>query len=171
MTATEITARQSKGLLTNLDTGQPIRWACWCNLETGEYRAYRIDPKIAKARGIPLASILYQARARLSWQPTPILRKTEAQAPAPRPAIRRRGTPIIAHAQRPCQTYGCIRLADWSVAVERALPAVSGAEGTFSAAELVETRWYCSWHYQRPQLWDARGELICEHEVLYARPQ
>ena len=59
----------ARGMLVEAETGRPIRFARWANLETGAYEAFRMDPREAKRRGIPLARLLYRGRARSTDRP------------------------------------------------------------------------------------------------------
>lgn len=162
----------ARGILKNADTGQPIRWSFWFDLETGEYKAFRMDPKAAKARGIPLPSIVYHGRTRLRWEPTAIVQALPT-APVPAPVVdhsrRRQFARCLALQDRPCQRYGCNRLATWKVADEVLLPPVEADGRKFETAETVGVRFYCEHHYKLPKLFDRRGELIGEQEVK-ARP-
>lgn len=170
MSAITLNARNARGRLVNADTGETILYAFWSDLESGEYLAYRINPKLAKLRNIPLRSLVYRGQARLRFEPAKLLPTSErpVRAPAPRPQLGR-GTPIIAHAQRPCQHYACTRAAAWRVADEESLPAQEADGRLYECAQLIGIRYYCDHHFEQPKLWDSRGELICEHEVK-ARP-
>lgn len=151
MISTTLTARSgARGLLVNADTGEPIRWAFRADLEAGTYSAYRIDPKQAKARGIPLAGIVYHGRARLRWEAAEII---EAP-PSPTvlaPPVQRQGVRVLALQSRPCQAYGCCRAADWKVADTVDLPSVEVEGRLFAATDVVGVRFYCSHHFRPPQ--------------------
>jgi len=163
------------GVLVDLATGQPIRKAFWANLATGEYKAWRTDPD---GRIVSPPEVV-AGRTQLKWLPTrPATPKTPPAADPDAPPVqaptllagrRRVGRPL-GLMNVPCDQRTCSRWAVWQVADELDKPAlvVAGVK-QYEQADLLNVRYYCDWHYQPPRLFDAKGEIIKEHEVE-ARP-
>lgn len=171
-----------RGVLANAETGQPIRWARWANLETGEYQAFRCDPQIAKERGIPLASLLYRGRCRLKFTPAAPLAAKPPLRIAPstpldeiRPEVLRgrKVTPILYVPGLPppeCDEPLCHRAAQYQVADEQLVEPEKGPDGKlYERAVTVGVRKYCSWHFRNPTQLSIRG-VQSEVEVS-VRPQ
>ena len=101
-----------RGLVFDLDTGQPIRWVRWADTETGEYEAFRSDPAAAKRLGTPLARLVYRGRARLKFVPThPAAKETapgSGRATTPQTTARPgKAERCLVLSNRPCRHYGC----------------------------------------------------------------
>lgn len=156
-----------KGVLVRADTGERIPWACWADLDTGEFGALVLD-----MTGQPVRPRrLYQGRCPLKFIAAPTTGTPRPATVAPAVCRVRRGVPISPFdARRRCQHYACDRPATWKVSDEQETAPVVRANGRLcETAQLVGTRWYCDWHYLFPRLFDGRGELIGE-TVVRARP-
>ncbi len=158
--------RPLAGVLVDATTRQPIRWARWHDERTGEYEAFRIDPKEAKRRGIPLHTILYRGRTRLEFIPDPLPTKAPSAAESrPREQRPQRRERCLMLADRECQEPKCHALATWSVADEEELPPVFGMFWTpqgkrqvwHERARTIGVRYYCAAHVRRPTSVNKRG--------------
>lgn len=71
--------------------------------------------------------------------------------------------------------HECTRRASWCVSDEVAVTPQAGkfasASALFERVQVVDRRWYCSWHFKPPRLLDARGEEIAEVGDDKVRPQ
>ena len=172
-----------RGLFLRADTRQPIRFVRWYDTETHEYEAFRCDPAIAKARGIPLRSLLYRGRARLEFQSAKPLdaKPTGRIAPstplaeiAPDVLRGRVAKPIIwlpGFTPPECQEPLCHRPAEWSVGVEQLVEPERGTDGKlWERAVMVDVSVWCSWHFKPPRQISQRGVEV-ELENIQARPQ
>lgn len=161
-----------RGVFLRADTRQPVRFLRWYDTETCKFEAFRCDPEMAKARGIPLTSILYRGRCRLEFIPAQPLDRNPASriAPStPMEEIRRevlkggevkvRPILIIPGQKRPeCDESLCHREADWAVAVEQMVEPEKDADGNqWERAVTVSTSLWCSWHYRPPRQISLRG--------------
>jgi hypothetical protein len=176
-----------RGILWNLDTGQPIPWVRWADVpatgeEIGTYEAFTMDPRVAKDQGRPLRSILVRRRARMRFQPT-------ANLPAPEPpkAVTHGSKPrTVTRHQRldvplfntrcdgpgkpPCNKRTCQHTAIYSTADEVQLePAIIGRR-RFQRGKMVRRWYWCEWCYQAPRILDARGEVIEVDNEVKTRP-
>lgn len=171
----------ARGVLLNAETGQRIRWVRWADIpedheQQGEYEAFSRDPEEAKARGIPLADIIYRGRCRLRFVPA-----------APRftctPTSERDLAGSLDEARRrlvdqrllvlglECDEPGCHRQAQYRVSDEQEIEPQRDAEGhQFERAIAVRARCYCARHYRLPTLTSMRG-VQAEVEVEEARPK
>lgn len=142
------------GVLIDLETGQEIRWARWANTDTGDYQAFRSDPKEARRRGISPTSLLYRGRTRLRFVASatasaPVKPTPQTPKPSRPPQVGRR---CVVTPGRGCQAYGCLRDAEWYVADEQALPEERGSDGRqYEQARVVGSRFLCPWHYSNPR--------------------
>lgn len=190
---------RARGLLLDVARNEPIRFVRWANLATGEFEAFRSDPKetnrLARClRQAALHALIYRDTVQLRWIPTVNLAAVAPPPAKPEPApavpadtarphrvgdMPAAGEPVwrpvkaervVAVAGRTCQHYACFRWADWMVSEEVERPPEVTAAGAFERAEHRRTRFWCDFHYQPPTLWDAKGELIQTQEVE-ARPQ
>lgn len=179
-----------RGVLINRDTGQRITHVRWAEIpdnpeQSGEYEAFRIDPELAKARGIPLVSILYRGRCRMQFTSATILENKPVIHLAPstpldeiRHEVLKGGevkvTSIIYLPGMPipeCEERLCHRPATWSVATERIVEPERGEDGRlYERAVTVLTRVYCDRHYRPPVQISQRG-VESEVEITRARPQ
>jgi hypothetical protein len=171
------------GVLINAQTNERIPFARWASIPDdpnaeGEFEALAVDQfgnKMVPAR-------VYRGRCRLRFIPKaapdlprkiPVNTGTAlTRLPPSSPAVQpqRRAVPVLMLRNRPCQHYACLRMAEWQVSEEVELAPITGTDGRlYDTAKHVRTWYYCSWHYKAPKLFDARGELICEHNVK-ARP-
>ncbi len=161
-----------RGMLVDADTGKPIRWAKWADLDSGEYTAFRINPKEARQRGIPLESILYSGKTRLRWVPAaPRFRPSKpSDAESLDEARQRLGIAIPPVDGVECEEPGCHRLAEWSVAREQLIEPERMPDGTLAErAVMIGRHQYCSRHYRNPVQVSLTG---VESEVeATARPQ
>lgn len=173
-----------RGTFLRADTQQPVRWVRWYDDASHEWEAFRCDPSVAKARGIPLRSILYRGRCRLEFTPSaPSQSKQQGRvAPStPLDEIRRevlkggeiKVRPIVWLADVPavvCDERFCHRRAEWSVGVERIVEPERGPDGRlYERAVMVACSVWCSRHYRSPRQISERG---VENEIeVTARPQ
>lgn len=185
-----IEAKNAKGVLVNADTGQPIRFARWAEIpddprQPGEFEAFRMDPNIAKARGIPLQSLLYRGRCRLQFMPAQLVsdKPTGRRAPStPLDEIRRevlRGgevkvKPVVwlpGVTPPECMEPLCHRAAEWAVSIEQLVEPEKDANGkSWERAVMVDAEFWCSWHFRPPRQISQRGVEV-ELENIGARPQ
>lgn len=169
-----------RGVLVNADTNSPIRWGRWARLPlsngvpdptlVGSYSAFRCEPKAAKAMGLSLRDLVYEAAARLKWVTGKILRPPTEPLPVQLPGGRQRYTRIVPLHDRGCEHYACHRAAEWLVCDETALPPLVAGGKQFEQAVTRDVRWWCSRHYQVPTVYDLDGELITIVDEIGARP-
>ncbi len=144
-----------RGML--FDGERPIRWAVWYDTATGEYEAFRIDPKDARRLKIPLSRLRYRGRsARLHFKEA-ILQGT---MPAPVLPSPRKGRRCVIDPMRKCGQRDCWRVAEWITQDERLLtPAVVAGRSFETAEEVGEPRYWCSHHYRMPNLVHPDGSM------------
>lgn len=174
-----------RGRFRRADNKQPLRFVRWYETETGEWEAFRCDPDIAKARGIPLRSILYRGRSRLEFiQAAPLASKPSGRAASATPldeirAAILKGGELHVQAivwlpgEKPpeCEGAKCHRRAEWSVAVEQIVEPERGSDGRFyERAVLIDAHNFCSWCYRPPRQISQRG-VETELDNIVARPQ
>ena len=171
-----------RGTFLRAGSRQPLRFVRWYDDQTHEWEAFRVNPDMAKARGINLQSILYRGRCRLEFIPAVAAGTQGRVAPStPLDEIRAevlkggelKVKPIVwVPGTRPpeCEERFCHRPAEWSVAVERIVEPERGPEGTlFERAVVVACAAWCSRHYRNPRQISERG---VESEIeVGARPQ
>ena len=173
-----------RGVLFRADTRTPVRFVRWYDAESGEFEAFRMDPEIARARGIPLRSLLYRGRCRLEFVPAQPLDPKPAGRIAPSTPldeIRRevlkggelKVRPIVwLPGQRPpeCEERLCHRPAEWAVSVEQLVEPERGEDGNlYERAVMVAAHCFCSWHFRNPRQLSTRG---VEYELeVKVRPQ
>lgn len=151
-----------RGVLIDADRGQPIRFARWANLETGEFKAFRSDPAEAKRLGIPLSTLLYEGRARLRFEERFVYPKSNGIAPSVAAALARTRR-TYQHVQQiegqECEARGCHKLANWAVTDEReCAPTPGGFEGRLcQTAEITHVSLLCHKHYREPRWTSLRG--------------
>ena len=160
-----------RGVLVNADTGQPIWWARKADLATGEYEAFRADPDKAAAHGFKKRDLLYRGRCRLKFVPG---NSARPQVPTildanPKLPRRRRAMQVQAFEDRPCQHYACLRDAEWMVAVDEPLPPLVIGGKSFEVGTIAGVKWWCSWHYEWPELLYPDGSTD-PIETVRARP-
>lgn len=174
-----------RGVFVRADTRQPVRFVRWYDDATHEFEAFRCDPEIAKARGIPLSSLLYRGRCRLEFRPAaPLVPAPTGRLATSTPLeeIRRevlkggeiKVRPILTvpGERRPeCDEPLCHRAADYAVAVEQLVEPEKDAEGKlWERAVTVATAVWCAWHYRPPRQISQRG-VEYELENVKVRPQ
>lgn len=173
-----------RGTFRRADNGQPVRWVRWYDDQTQEWEAFRVDPQLAKQRGIPLATLLYRGRCPLVFTPTnPVEAKPLGRQASSTPLeeIRRevlkggevKAEPILFVPGMPtpeCEEPLCHRPAVWSVAVEQLVEPERGADGKlYERAVTVAAACFCDRHYRNPRQISERG---VENEIVVtARPQ
>jgi hypothetical protein len=168
-----------RGVLVNADTGQPIRWARWANLATGEYEAFRLDPAQARMVGVPPRLLIYRGMANLRFieshvqlpsRPSPAPADVPPEELTNRPLLKRTTERCLEVPGRECDEPRCHALARWRVGHEQELPPVEGENGRlFERAATVAENYYCDKHYRNPTFTTLRG-VQREVEVA-ARPQ
>lgn len=170
-----------RGVLVNADTGERIPHARWANIPDDPTQVGEFVALVVGLTGQPLRPPrTYRGRCRLRFIPSlaPGLRSlpsvpspVQASAAAPGPRVPRPRRVALTDPDRRCEHPACDRFAEWVVAEERELPAVLGPDGRlYEAAKILRSRWWCSWHYQRPLLLHLDGEIE-PVEVTCGRPQ
>ncbi len=158
-------------------TGQRIRWVIWGDVETGEYEAYRIEPKQAKERGIPLQAIRYQGLTQLQFIPLTVQVPPRVRPRAGGLGAESSSEPVRRGFLNPldlfipeCEEPLCHRRASWWTADEQELEPASADGRLYEVAKTVTRHYWCDWHYRWPVLTSLRG---VEREVTEtrARPQ
>lgn len=165
MTAPHVIDAKSgaRGVLIDAATGRPVRWARRADLSTGEFEAFRIDPKEAERLGIPPQENLYRGRTTLRWVPmAPRVpsppRRSDCE---PLGEARRRLTPrgvLVASTHGECQERGCHARAEYGTMVEQVIDPEPGPDGRlYERAVMTEVRYFCARHYRPPVSVSARG--------------
>lgn len=169
-----------RGTLIDLTSKKVIPKAIWFDDETGEYEAFRLDPsgKIATENGVPLR---YKGKSKLRFVPSSNTNQKFMEKVAPEKMqdtvnlgkrIVKREAILFPCAKMRCQHYGCDRIAAWSVSDEEHRPPIVINGRCYEQAATLRERYYCSWHYVPPKLYDAKGELIeVDNEAGGVRPQ
>lgn len=155
-----------RGVLVDLDTGQRIPFARWCNTDTGEWEAFAPGPDGKQTKRV------IRGRGRIHFVPGSGVKprpNTPSASLSQQPAATATRQRILALSDRPCQAYGCSREATWKVADEQQLDPVEADGKKYDAAKLIGVRYYCEWHYDWPRLYDKKLELI-ENTIVKARP-
>lgn len=184
-----IEAKNAKGVLVNRDTGQPIRFARWAEIpddpqQPGEFEAFRMDPKVAKGRGMDLHALLYRGRCRLAFLPARLLERPMGRvAPStPLEEIRQevlkggelKVKPVVwlpGVVPPECMEPLCHRPAEWAVSIEQLVEPEKDAQGqSWERAVMVDSEFWCSWHFRPPRQISQRGVEV-ELENIGARPQ
>lgn len=153
-----------RGVLVNGDTGQPIRFARWADLDTGAYEAFAVGPDGQMA----WPPRVVRGQARLTFIPAASAKPSACSATpplSPTKAIR-----VLALPDRECEERGCHRLADWRVGHEQLVEPEIGPDGkAYERGVITAVHYYCSWHYRAPLSTSQRG---VESEVpVRVRPQ
>jgi len=166
-----------RGVLVDAATNQPIRWARWANLATGEFEAFKFDPKRIKDLGGCPTDFLYRGRTALKFvedRTVPIRTPGNLDGKAVKQQmeeIRRTTTPKLLIPGDYCEVRGCHRLSAWSVADERILEPLPGPDGRLQERGIiVDVHAYCDRHFRLPVSTSLRG-VESEVEVKIARPQ
>lgn len=135
------------GVWVDPETRRPVRWVRWYDDQTGEYEAFRSEPKRAAARGVPLRTILYRGKAYLQFVPDP--------AVPPRGHIKE------------CDEPGCHAEAIWAVADTTDLDPILRSDGVpFVRREVTGTRYYCDKHWRPPTMTTVSGVTSEVTEVV-----
>ncbi len=175
----KIMARRGEhGMLVDASTGQPVRWAQWANMETGEYRAFKVHPaqvRALRALGRPLAEMIFTGRAgHLRFIPfapragKPKKHTREELAALAREA--RRGEPTIMTEGQECDEPKCHKLACWRVSDEQQIESAIGKDGKEKEQAItIKVRRYCSRHYRFPTFCSLRG--VESETIVKARPE
>ena len=161
------------GTLVNVDSGEKIPYAFWADIQDDPKRAGRFGAYVLGIDGFPLTPRRrYYGRCRLRFDlaktGTPTQQGVLGTSP-PRP-VPRRGVPVLMLKDRPCQHYGCIRLASWMTSEEEEMPVEVDRFGRrFERARMLRARFWCSWHYEWPTLRHSDGEIE-KNTLVKARP-
>lgn len=169
-----------RGMLFDAETGRPIRWVRWAEVpddpeQQGEFEAFRVDPKEAKARGVPLAEIVYQGRCRLRFVPAAPrfgIKPSDARdmAESLDDARRRLVQPKLLIPGEECDEHGCHRLSCWRVSDEVEIEPRTLADGRLAERAITtRVRSYCHMHYRLPTFETIRG--VQSEVKVDARPQ
>jgi hypothetical protein len=166
-----------RGILVDAVTSQPIRWARWADLSTGEFEAFKFDPVRIKALGGIPSDFLYRGQTQLRFiedKTVPIRQPSSLDARAAAQQmeeIRRTTQRKLLIPGDYCDVRGCGRLSAWLVADERILEPLSGPDGRLQErGVIVDTHAWCDRHYRSPVSTSLRG-VESEVKVLVARPQ
>jgi len=126
------------GVWFDCETNRPVRWVRWYDDVSGEYEAFRMEPKRAVKSGIPLHSILYRNKSRLRFVPDPVA--------VPRGTVRE------------CDEPGCHAEAIWCVADCEDLTPILRPDGVpFVRRHVMGQRYYCDKHWRPPTVTTVRG--------------
>lgn len=164
-------AREHKGVLGVFlrEDGRPVRWVRKYDDATHEWEAFRIDPREAEARGIPLRSILYRGRCKLTFRQTGFAPPPKAPS-RPSLAPRRGGVLLPPGSLDECESPKCHRRAVWYTQDTEETEAEKGADGKdYRTVSGRKGHVFCDDCYRLPTHVDARG---VENEVqVKVRPE
>jgi hypothetical protein len=140
-----------------------IRWARWFDLETGEYEAFRIDPKICKRLGVKLLTMVYRGKGRLKFIQTGIAKQERPAQTAMMPGkgipsfSLRKGRRCVIDPTRKCEHKSgmgwpdCDKPAEWVTGDDKLLDPLQVGQRTYETGEIIQEHYWCSKHYQEPR--------------------
>lgn len=157
----KIWAKNIRGKLWDLDTGEEILRPIWFDVEAGLFEAFQVTP-MGRIRRNPRGDRLTMlCKGRIRFEPN-VCRLKGVQSG--------RAVQKCYEIGRKCET--CTRDATWQVADETPLSPVRKRGKLMGRGRLTGLRFYCDFHYQGPRIVDAKGEVMQTVEDGYGvRPQ
>ena len=129
-----------------------IRWARWYDTETGEYEAFRIDPRDAKRLGIKLSGMVYRGKGKLRFVKHHVeAERTIDYQPSLPSSFQRKGRRCVIDPQRKCEHKDCYRLAEWVTGDDKLTTPAEVNGRRYETGEIIREHYWCSFHYQMPR--------------------
>ena len=144
---------------TNYLPPKRIRWARWFDIDTGEYEAFRIDPRVCKQLGVKLKTMVYRGQGRLKFIQTGAAGSGIEQGKrGGNPSFsQRKGRRCVIDPTRKCEHKSgmgypdCTKPAEWITGDDRLLDPVQVDQRAYETGEIVQEHYWCSKHYQEPR--------------------
>lgn len=152
-----------RGVLLDAATRQRIPFACWANLDTGEYVAFKATPDGKDQLWPPEKYSGRAQRLEFVGDVAPPIRAQVTSAVDPAAALKE----VAEYRQRisqkdlvpgeECEERGCHALSEFLVADVRSLQPVRLGSHVYERRVIVRQHAYCQKHYRRPVGVSPRG--------------